>query len=142
MSSLVNTAKGNHNPSKDGDSKTGRKNLKNKDLESVQDWFANRTPPGRPNVMMALGHPTMLQALKVADLILGIDEATGNTFIAFGRSVLDEIEANNAPHLCTVIKVPILQATLELEALLAATSVAKGRHEYESYQAEAASPIA
>jgi hypothetical protein len=66
-----------------------------------------------------------------AELIFGLDEETGNRFLVFGGETLKEIiEENSDGHECSVMVIPILQTTSELEALLAAVSVARSYHDY------------
>jgi len=64
---------------------------------------------------------------------MGHDEVTGNQFVAYGWDVVTAISASEIGRPVKVVRMSILQATLELEALLAATSVAKGRHEYIAF---------
>jgi hypothetical protein len=59
------------------------------------------------------------------DVILGIDETTGNSFVLFGRSTIRAVCACGRSFDCTVLRVHILLETDELEALTAAVSAAK-----------------
>lgn len=86
---------------------------------------------GRREVIQKLSSPQFLAELEHADVVLGRDEQTGNTFPVFGRSTLQSMKAANQSMDCYVIEQPILQKTRELEALVAAVQVAKGYHEYE-----------
>jgi hypothetical protein len=85
---------------------------------------------GRPDIIQQLGSPEFLDALKQADIILGMDEATGNDFVLFGKSTLRGIAGSGAPMNCVVVKQKIRGNSLEFEALLAAVTAAKGYHEY------------
>jgi len=98
-----------------------------KDVQRVEDAL----PPGRPEKIRALLAPAMEAELKEADVITGVDEATGNVFLIYGRKLLGQIVDSNTARPAKTVMVPILQATSELEALVAATVAAKGHHEYE-----------
>jgi hypothetical protein len=91
-------------------------------------------PPktGRPKVIASFFRPSAQKEIADAEVIMGTDEMTGNEFLVFGREVVREIIASNTSRSVYVVRVPILQATEELEALLAATVFVKGWHEYES----------
>jgi hypothetical protein len=52
----------------------------------------------------------------------------------FGRSTYERVIASNVAIIAKLLRVPIPFATDELEAWLAAVEVAKGYHEYQSYQ--------
>jgi hypothetical protein len=86
----------------------------------------------RPKVIARFHTAEFREKLRDADVILGIDEETGNEFMVFGRSTLDGIVAAGERPLLWA-KVAILRATDELEALLAAVQEVKGYHEYEGY---------
>jgi hypothetical protein len=88
-------------------------------------------PPGRPEKMNELlGQRSTLDKLRDADVIFGVDEGTGNEFLVFGRDLIQEIADSTTTRCVLVVRVPILPATRELEALLAITEGAKGHHEY------------
>jgi hypothetical protein len=93
--------------------------------------FTSDLPEGRPNIIQQLGSPEFLEALKQADIILGMDEATGNEFVLFGKSTLRGIAGSGAPMNCVVVKQMIRGNSLEFETLIAAVTAAKGYHEYE-----------
>jgi hypothetical protein len=66
-----------------------------------------------------------------AELIYGLDEETGNRFLAFGGETLKEIaESNDESRECSVIVISILQRTEEHEALVAAVEVARSYSDY------------
>jgi hypothetical protein len=104
--------------------------VKNQRVKNVQ-FVEDDLPPGRPEKIRALLAPAMEANLKDADVITGVDEATGNVFLIYGRKLLGQIVESNTACPAKTVVVPILQATSELEALVAATVAAKGRHEYE-----------
>ena len=87
---------------------------------------------GRPEILRRLNSSEFILELKAVDVILGIDEPTGNTFVLFGRSTIKAARAYGRSFDCTVLRVRILLETDELEALVAAVSAAKGYHEYEA----------
>ena len=67
-----------------------------------------------------------------ADIIFGVDEETGNEFVAFGAEIIGQSsqlpDGDTLP--VTVIKVGILQRTEELEALLGTIQAARSHHDY------------
>ena len=87
---------------------------------------------GSPEILRRLNSSEFILELKGVDVILGIDEPTGNTFVLFGRSTIKAARAYARSFDCTVLRVRILLETDELEALVAAVSAAKGYHEYET----------
>lgn len=89
-------------------------------------------PEGRPEVMRKLGSAEFREELRQADVILGRDEETDNQFLVFGRSTLQAIVQSGVSMVGKVLYVPILQRTLELEALIAAVQVARGYDDYEA----------
>jgi hypothetical protein len=88
-------------------------------------------PPGRPEKTAELLHDAAFHTtLRDADIIFGSDEATGKAFLMYGKRLLERIVWTNKSETASVAKVPILQATTELEALIAAVTVIKGRCDY------------
>jgi hypothetical protein len=87
--------------------------------------------PGRAEVMTKILHPDSIKELRKAQIIIGIDEATGNEFLMFGRDVIKELHRWPESETRYTVFVEIRQATNELEALCAAVEEAKGHHEYE-----------
>jgi len=67
-----------------------------------------------------------------ADVIVGVDEETGNEFVAFGAETLDQISRLPDGQSCPVnlVKVRIIQRTDELEALLGTIQAARSYHDY------------
>lgn len=91
----------------------------------------NDPPPGRPEKIAELLHDSAFhKTLANADVIFGTDEATGNAFLMYGKRLLERIMWTNKEGTASVTMVPILQATTELEALIAAVTVIKGRCDY------------
>lgn len=95
--------------------------------------ICTKSPEARPDVIAWLMSPDFARQVQKADLVIGKDEASGREFVVFGRSILEAIVDEN--HMAKVhpLVVPILQATDELEALIAAVREAKG---YDDYEAE------
>ena len=92
-----------------------------------------KSPEARPHVIDMLTSPGFIGKVQEADLVIGKDEASGHEFVVFGRSILEAIvDENHMAKVCPLV-VPILQATDELEALVAAVRAAKG---YDDYEAE------
>ena len=85
----------------------------------------------RQYVIQELLSLEFIAKLKDVDVILGVDEETGNEFLLFGRSTLRGIVASSTPMDCAVARQSILQESDELEALIAAVRKAKGYDEYE-----------
>ena len=73
---------------------------------------------GRPEILRRLKSSEFILELKAVDIILGIDEPTGNTFVLFGRSTIKAARAYGRSFDCTVLRVRvwILLETDELEA--------------------------
>ncbi len=90
---------------------------------------------GRPEMMGYLASAEFQENLKQNEVILGVDEKTGNEFVVFGRSTLRTMLSAAAPRPTLTMRVNILQATDELVMLIAAVRVAKGYDEYEAYEA-------
>ena len=113
--------------------KEARENImKIKKRTNKLQLLSSKPPMGRPEVVRSFFQPSTQKQLADAEVIMGADETTGNEFLVFGREVVNELVASKTSRLVAVIRVSILQATDQLEALLAATVIAKGRHEYES----------
>jgi hypothetical protein len=71
---------------------------------------------GRPEILRRLKSSEFILELKAVDIILGIDEPTGNTFVLFGRSTIKAVRAFGRSFDCAVLRVRILLETDELEA--------------------------
>ena len=67
-----------------------------------------------------------------ADIIFGVDEETGNEFVAFGAEIINQISNLPDGQTCPVkvVKVTIIQRTAELEALLGTIQAARSYHDY------------
>jgi hypothetical protein len=74
-----------------------------------------------------------LELSRISDpvVVLGVDEASGDEFIVYGRADLECSVATNTSAALTTVRVPILLDSEELEHLLAAVQAAKGRHDYQ-----------
>jgi hypothetical protein len=87
--------------------------------------------PGRPEKIAELLHnPAFHTTLRDADIIFGCDETTGNSFLLYGKRLPERIVWTNKSESASVATVPILQATTELEALIAVVTAIKGRCHY------------
>jgi hypothetical protein len=67
-----------------------------------------------------------------ADIIVGVDEETGNEFVAFGAAIIHVISKlpDDQTYSAKVVKVEIIQRTAELEALLGTIKAARSYHDY------------
>ena len=72
------------------------------------------------------------QIIQAADVILGIDVMSRNTFIVFGREFLKGIAAGggSSQH-SAIIKIELDEHTDELARLVKLVETIRGRHEYE-----------
>lgn len=96
-----------------------------------QGPVTNDPLPGRPDKITELLHdPAFHKTLQDADIIFGSDEATGKAFLIYGKRLLERIAWTNKGESASITTVPILQATTELEALVAAVTPVKGRCDY------------
>jgi hypothetical protein len=105
--------------------------MRNITTHHSQGLVTNDPTPGRPEKLAELLHdPAFHTTLRDADIIFGSDEATGNAFLVYGKRLLERIVWTNKRASASIATVPILQATTELEALIAAVTVLKGRCDY------------
>jgi hypothetical protein len=88
--------------------------------------------PARPAKETELNSEDFRKQVFKADVVLGRDEQTGNEFVVYGRRFLQNSVELNRGVGAKVMYISILQATEELEMLLAAVQVAKGSHEYQA----------
>jgi len=88
----------------------------------------NEPRPGKINQL--LHDPDFHQQVQNVKVILGIDEATKNVSLVFGLATLSRIIRTGQTEAVEVIRVPIFQATSELEALLVAVAHVNGYHDY------------
>ena len=67
-----------------------------------------------------------------ANIIFGVDEESGNEFVAFGADIINQISNLPDGQTCPVkvVKVTIIQRTAELEALLGTIQAARSYHDY------------
>lgn len=72
------------------------------------------------------------QILQAADVILGMDVMTRNTFVVFGREFLKEF-ANGARNsqLSVIVKIELDEQTDELARLVKLVETIRGRHKYQ-----------
>jgi two-component system response regulator (stage 0 sporulation protein F) len=78
-----------------------------------------------------LSVPQWRTAFEMADTIFGVDVATGEEILVFGRDALQMIPATGADHL-RVLRISIDTGGDDLEVLLAACEIYRGRHDYEA----------
>jgi hypothetical protein len=72
------------------------------------------------------------QIIQAADVILGIDVMTRNTFIIFGREFLKGIaEGAGSPQRSAIVKIELDEQTDELARLVRLVETIRGRHEYQ-----------
>jgi hypothetical protein len=75
--------------------------------------------------------PDVVKRLKEAEVILGRDVNTRNTFILFGRDTLEEIVRSDEPREVAMMRIELDQDTVELETICALMEVIKGRCDYQ-----------
>jgi hypothetical protein len=74
-----------------------------------------------------------LQIIQAADVILGMDVMTRNTFIVIGRDFLKEIaEGTRVSQPSLIVKVELDEQTDELPRLVALVESVRGRHEFRA----------
>jgi hypothetical protein len=72
------------------------------------------------------------QIIAAADVILGMDVMTRNTFIVFGRDFLREFaDGTRNSQLSVIIKIELDEQTDELARLVKLVESVRGRHEYQ-----------
>ena len=80
-------------------------------------------------------NPARREAIKTADIVIGVDKRTGYPTAFFGRAILQEVVNGRAAEFTAqrMARVHYDSGTdsLELEYLCAAVQVLKGRHEYQ-----------
>jgi len=86
-------------------------------------------PQGRPEIIRHLTSSQFSAQLSESELVLGVDERTGDEFLVFGRAAFSQGQALGIHLPC--LKQAIFCDTDELAYLLAAVSVVKGQHEYQ-----------
>ena len=70
------------------------------------------------------------QILLAADVVLGIDVMTRNTFIVFGREFLQEIASGTrSSERSAIVKVELDEGTDELARLVSLVESVRGRHD-------------
>jgi hypothetical protein len=87
--------------------------------------------PARPDILQYLRSSELQELIKKADAVFCTDERTGKDFMVFGQTVLQQIvDAGESEERTITFVKPILYNSEELEALLDAVRIAKGRHEH------------
>ena len=72
------------------------------------------------------------QIIAAADVILGMDVMTRNTFIVFGREFLKAFaDGTRNSQLSVIVKVELDEQTDELARLVKLVESVRGRHEYQ-----------
>ncbi len=76
--------------------------------------------------------PQWRKAFETADVIFGVDVASGREILVFGRSALRMIAVTRMEDRLRVLRVSIDGAGDELELLAAACEAYRGHHDYEA----------
>jgi hypothetical protein len=76
--------------------------------------------------------PQWRMAFEAADVIFGIDAATGQKFLVFGRASLETSEVTDVTDHLRVLQVSIDSISENREMLTAACEVYRGHHDYKS----------
>jgi hypothetical protein len=71
-------------------------------------------------------------AFETADVIFGVDVASGQQILVFGRGALQMIAVSGVNDRLRVLRVAIDCAGDELELLIAACEAYRGHHDYEA----------
>ncbi len=77
--------------------------------------------------------PRWRTAFETADVIFGVDVATGQEILVFGRGALEMITVTGVEDGLRVLRVSIDGAGDELELLIAACEAYRGHHDYEGW---------
>jgi hypothetical protein len=80
----------------------------------------------------ALADPDCRNHVAEADVIWGVKTSTGEPTLFYGKSFLDEIIQSGKARTAKIMSFWYDPATTQLEYLIAAVSVLKGSHCYES----------
>lgn len=74
----------------------------------------------------------VLQTLREAEVIVGRDVMTGNEFILFGRTAIQQIASGSAPEGVPVLCIALDQGpeSDDLDRITGLISAIKGRHDY------------
>jgi hypothetical protein len=70
------------------------------------------------------------KSLAEADVIIGVDEATGRAFTVFGTPSMEESVRIGKGMALRTLRVAISEASGELDKLVAQVRAIKGRHDY------------
>jgi hypothetical protein len=101
------------------------------DLTDLRTWGAHeRIAVKRTGKERAI--PQWRLAFEAADVIFGIDVATGQRFLVFGRAALATNEATEMTDHLRVLEVSIDSISEDLEMLTAACEIYRGHHDYQS----------
>ena len=76
--------------------------------------------------------PRWRTAFETADVIFGVDVATGREILVFGRGVLEMIAGTGRSDRPRVLRVSIDGAGDELDLLIAACEAYRGHHDYKA----------
>ncbi len=76
--------------------------------------------------------PRWRTAFETADVIFGVDLASGQEILVFGRGALEMITVTGVEDGLRVLRVSIDGAGGELELLIAACEAYRGHHDYKS----------
>jgi len=70
------------------------------------------------------------EALRLADVIIGVDFMSQREFVVYGRHILEEIATTGVKKNARVLKIGVDQETDELDKLVALVEVSKGSQDY------------
>jgi len=76
--------------------------------------------------------PQWRTAFETAEVIFGVDVATGQETLVFGRGALEMVTVTGVEDRLRVLRVSIDGAGDELELLIAACEAYRGHHDYEA----------
>ncbi len=76
--------------------------------------------------------PQWRTAFETAEVIFGVDVATGQEPLVFGRGALEMVTVTGVEDRLRVLRVSIDGAGDELELLIAACEAYRGHHDYEA----------
>src|SRR5436190_12956981 len=93
----------------------------------LESFFAPQDEPGRldPN-------PAMLDRLRDAEVIIGIDVMTRNEFLLFGKKTLEEIVRTGKTTSPLFIEIDQGEESDELEKAVVMIETVKGRCDYQA----------
>jgi hypothetical protein len=96
----------------------------------LSDFYA---PPGAPEDWNPKeANPKSWRLFKTAEVIFGHDSTTANTFLVYGRDVLNAIAKFNEPRALRILTIDLDQASDDLEYLIAMLRTQRGQDDYRA----------